>query len=240
MKKILIVLFICLASTAVAQKIIVADNDTTVITEYNDGHLWAFRMVGDFVVGMTNYEEKDNYGKYYQIAIFVKNLGDSPITFDPDKITSSLYTIKNDTLGLLVYSYDEYMKMVKKKQAVAMALVGFSAGMNAGMAGYQRTYTTTYGPGMMPYTQVSTTYNYAAASMANMAATNQIMSFSKMMEDDRYIKSQGYLKITTIYPEEGIIGYMNIKRKKGQSMTINIPVGDQVFSFDWDVAKRKK
>lgn len=52
-------------------------------------------------------------------------------------------------------------------------------------------------------------------------------------------KSQGYLKITTVHPGEGIIGYMNIKRERGQMMTVNIPVGDGVYSFEWDVTKKK-
>ena len=155
-------------------------------------------------------------------------------------MTSSLYTKRRDTLDLQVYTYDEYMKKVKSAQAWSMAFLGFSAGMNAGMAGYQTTYSTTYGAGGMPYTQVHTTYNYAAASAANMAATTQMMTLSKLMSDDRNTKSQGYLKITTVHPGEGIIGYMNIKRKKGQMMTVNIPVGDSVYSFDWDVTKRKK
>ena len=84
-----------------------------------------------------------------------------------------------------------------------------------------------------------TTYNYAAASAANMAATTQMMTLSKLMADDRNTKSQGYLKMTTIHPNEGIIGYMNIKHKKGQLMMVNIPVGGQVYSFDWDVTKKK-
>lgn len=60
------------------------------------------------------------------------------------------------------------------------------------------------------------------------------------MADDRNTKSQGYLRITTIHPNEGIIGYMNVKRKNGLLMTVNIPVGGQVYSFDWDVTKKKK
>ena len=76
--------------------------------------LWAYRQIGDFVVGMTNYEGKDDYGRYYQT-----------------------------------------------------------------------TYTTTYGVNHVPYTQVHTTYNYAAASAANMAATTQMMTLSKLMADDR-------------------------------------------------------
>ena len=234
-----IIFILCLPLSIKAQTFVKADNDTTVMSEYNDGRIWAYRQIGDFVVGMTNYETKDDYGKYYQIAIFIKNLGESSITFDPDKVTSSLYTKRGDTLDLQVYTYDEYMKKVKNAQAWSMALLGFSAGLNAGMAGYQTTYTTTYGAGRMPYSQVHTTYNYAAASAANMAATTQIITLSKLMSDERNTKSQGYLKITTLHPGEGIIGYMNIKRKKGQMMTVNIPVGNRVYSFEWDVTKKK-
>ena len=227
----------CLPLVIQAQTFVAAENDTTVMSEYNDGRIWAYRQIGDFVVGMTNYEEKDYYGKYYQIAIFIKNLGATSVTFEPELITSTLYNKRNDTIPLIVYSYENYMKKVKNSQALSMALLGFSAGMNAGMAGYSTTYTTTYGANHIPYTQVHTTYNPAVASMANIAATTQMITLSKLMADDRNTKSQGYLKITTIHPDEGILGYMNIKRKRGVSMTVDIPVGGHVFSFDWDVRK---
>ena len=239
MKKIVLFLLMMLPLAVFADSFLnPIKNDTNVISEYNDGKLWVYRQIRDFVVGVANYEEKDDYGKYYQIIIFIKNLGESPITFDPDKVTSSLYTKRRDTLDLQVYTYDEYMKKVKSAQAWSMALLGFSAGMNAGMAGYQTTYSTTYGAGSMPYTQVHTTYNYAAASAANMAATAQMLTLSKLMSDDRNTKSQGYLKITTIHPGEGIIGYMNIKRKRGTSMTVNISINEQAFSFDWEIIKK--
>ncbi len=61
-----------------------------------------------------------------------------------------------------------------------------------------------------------------------------------MMSDDKKTISQGYLKLTTVHPDEGIIGYMNIKHRKGVRMTVNIPVDGQVFSFDWDVSKKRK
>ena len=220
-----------------AQTVIKADNDTTIMTEYNDGRLWAYQQTGDFIVGMTNYEENDDYGKYYQIVLFIKNIGDKPVTFDPEYVSSYLVKKNGKMITLDVYTYDDYMNKVKKSQALAMALYGFSAGLNAGTAGYQTTYTTTYGAGKLPYTQVHTTYNYAAASSANMAATNQIISLSKLMADDRNTKSKGYLKKTTIHPNEGIVGYMNIKRKKGNTMKVWIPVERKRFSFDWDVSK---
>ena len=240
MRKIFIIAALIFSTIiAKAQEFIKSDNDTTVMSEYNDGRIWAYRQIGDFVVGMTNYEEKDNYGKYYQIAIFIKNLGASSVTFNPDQITFTLYDKNNDIVPLTVYSYDKFMKKVRNAQAWGSVLFGFSAGMNAGMAGYQTTYTTSYGSGHVPYTQVNTSYNYAAASAANMAATTQMMTLSKMMADDRNTKSQGYLKITTIHPNKGIVGYMNIKRKKGQTMSVSIPVGVHVYTFDWDVAKKK-
>lgn len=67
-----------------------------------------------------------------------------------------------------------------------------------------------------------------------------MMALSKMMSDDKKTISQGYLKLTTVHPEEGIIGYMNIKHRKGVRMTVNIPIEGLIFSFDWDIAKKKK
>lgn len=240
MRIIIIATLLAIVASVKAQTLIVEETDSTLLSEYNDGRLWAYRQIDDIVVGMTNYEEKDDYGKYYQIAIFIKNLGNYSITFNPENVASSLYTKQGDSLDMQVYTYEEYMKKVENVQAWSMALLGFSAGLNAGMAGYQTTYTTSYMPNGMSYTQAHTTYNYAAASTANMAATTQIMTLGKMMADDKKTISKGYLKMNTIHPDEGIIGFMNIKRKRGSRMSVYIPIEDKVFSFDWDVSKKKK
>ena len=240
MRKFIAIALLALTISVQAQDFLTAENDTTVLTEYNDGRLWAYRQIGDYVVGMTNYVDKDDYGKNYQILIFIKNFGETSALFDPSLVTSTLENKYGEIEEMKVYTYERYMKKVKTQQAWAMALTGFAAGMNAGTAGYQTTYTTTYGAGRVPYTQVHTTYNYAAASAANMAATPQMMTLSKMMSDDKKTISQGYLKLTTVHPDEGIIGYMNIKYQKGVRMTIDIPIGGKVFSFDWDIAKKIK
>ena len=52
------------------------------------------------------------------------------------------------------------------------------------------------------------------------------------------LKNKAILKKTTIHPDEAVIGYMNIKRKKGNILTINIPINDFMYSFDWDVSKK--
>ena len=235
MKIAVLLIFILISVINVqAQTFIKTEQDSTVITEYNDGHMWIYRNIEGFVVGMTNYEEKDDYGSYYQIVVFINNLSDTTITFNPNEISSTLLTKTGDTVTLEVYTYDEYMKKVKRSQGWAMALTGVATGLNAGTAGY----STSFMPNGMPIT----TYNAAAASAANMAAQTQIMTLGKMMENDRKTKEQGYLKTTTIYPQEAIVGYLNIKRKRGLSMVVNIPINEHLFSFTWDVikAKRKK
>ena len=239
MKNLLIISLLFVFVNMQAQTFIKLESDTTAITEYVNGRLWAYRYIGNFVVGMTNYEEKDDYGKYYQIHIYINNLGKKSVTFNPEEVTSSLVTKKGDTIDLVVYSHEQFMKKVKRTQAWAMALTSFSTGLNAGMAGYSTTYTTAYGANGTPYTQISTHYNASAASAANMSAQAQIVTLGKMMEEDKKAKEQGYLKINTIHPNEAIIGYMNIKRKRGTTMTINIPINGQVYSFDWDVTKKK-
>ena len=239
MKNLLIISLLFVFVNMQAQTFIKLEKDTTVITEYIDGKLWAYRDIGNFVVGMTNYEEKDDYGKYYQIHIYINNLSQESITFNPEEVTSSLLTKKGDTIDLVVYSHESFMKKVKQTQALAMVLTGVSTGLNAGMAGYSTTYTTTYGANGMPYTQISTHYNAAAASAANMAAQTQITILGKMMKEDKKTIEQGYLKRNTIHSGEAIIGYMNIRYKRGATMTINIPLNGQVYSFDWDVTKKK-
>jgi len=194
-----------------AQLLYRAPKETPIMTEYNNGHIWAYRQIGDFVVGMANYLEEDDYGKYYQIAIFVKNLGDKSVTFDPDKIRTILYKKSGDQRELQVYSYYDYMHKMKNSQAWSMALLGLSAGLDAGKAGYSTT-----------------------------VASSQMMILRKLMADERNTKTQGYLRITTVHPGEGIIGFMNVKRKKGELMRVKIPVGDYMFVYDWNVSKHRE
>ena len=59
------------------------------------------------------------------------------------------------------------------------------------------------------------------------------------MNSDRGIIEQGYLKKNTIYPDQTIVGYMNIKRQKGNVLTVLVPIYVFYYSFDWDVSKNK-
>ena len=220
-QNICVVIFLLLSTICKAQTFIYPQNDS-ILTEYNDGKFWAYLNKNDFVVGLSCFEEKDDYGKYYHLDIFIKNLSETPIVFQPDSVHSNLLTKKDDTLKLEVYTNEEYQKKIKRSQAWAMALYGISAGINAGTAGYSTSYSTSYSSNGYAYTTITNHYDANAAYQANVASTNQMLTLGQMMDNDRTIREQGYLKTTTIYPDEAIIGYMNIKREKGKILIVNI------------------
>lgn len=238
MKHVCFIILVLLSVICNAQTFIYPQNDS-ILTEYNDGNLWAYLDKGGLVVGLTCFEERDDYGKYYQLNIFIKNLGESSITFQPDSIYADLLTKRNRTLQLEVYTNDEYQKKVKRLQTWTMALYGISAGLNAGTAGHSTSYSTSYSPNGYAYTTVTHHYDANAAYQANMASTNQMLTLGQMMENDRTVREQGYLKTTTVHPGEAIVGYMNVKRKKGKILTVNIPVNGSIYTFDWDVNRKK-
>lgn len=75
-----------------------------------------------------------------------------------------------------------------------MVLYGVSAGLNAGTAGYSTSYSTTYSTNGYAYTTVTQHYDANAAYQANMASTNHLITLGQMMDNDRVVKEQGYLK----------------------------------------------
>ena len=69
MKYICLFLFVCISIISKAQTLILSENDSTVMTEYNDGNLWAYRNVNGFIVGLTTYETQDDYGFSSRISV---------------------------------------------------------------------------------------------------------------------------------------------------------------------------
>ena len=169
-QNICVVIFLLLSTICKAQTFIYPQNDS-ILTEYNDGKFWAYLNKNDFVVGLSCFEEKDDYGKYYHLDIFIKNLSETPIVFQPDSVHSNLLTKKDDTLKLEVYTNEEYQKKIKRSQAWAMALYGISAGINAGTAGYSTSYSTSYSSNGYAYTTITNHYDANAAYQANVAST---------------------------------------------------------------------
>ena len=210
---------------------------------------------------MLNEEVRD-YGKYYQITVVIANNSMFPIEFEPEKVTASLVKKKGKTYALNVLSADEYMEKVRRKQEWAMALNGLAEGLAAANAGYSRTTTNSsyngysssygnasaYGSGRYAYgnysgsssyygysSSTTTSYNAAAAYQAQVIASNRVAEYNDALLSERDAKDEGYLRRTTIYPGETIYGYINIERKKGVSMTVDIDINGAVYTFPWNI-----
>jgi len=231
--------------------------------EYRNGEAWPYYNKNGIMVGMTNNMVKD-YGKYFQIPIVIANNSMFPIEFDPSNISATLIDKKGESRELMVYSADEYMKKVRRKQNWAMALNGIAEGLAAAGAGYSSSTTNSsysgnsysygsasaYGSGGYAYgnysgnthynghsTSTTTSYNGAAAYQAQVIASNRMAAYEDALLSERAAKDEGYLKRTTIQPGETISGYVNIERKKGSSMTINVNICGAVYVFPWNVSK---
>ena len=73
-----------------------------------------------------------------------------------------------------------------------------------------------------------------------MAANFILQTWVYIFKRDRAVREQGYLKLNSIHPGDAIIGYMNIKHKKGKQLLVSINIGARTFSYLWDVEKKKK
>ena len=229
--------------------------------QYIDGEELPYYNKNGIIVGMLNEEVRD-YGKYYQITVVIANNSMFPIEFEPEKVTASLVKKKGKTYALNVLSADEYMEKVRRKQEWAMALNGLAEGLAAAGAGYTSSTTNSsysgysssygnasaYGSGGYAYgnysgsssyygysSSTTTSYNAAAAYQAQVIASNRVAEYNDALLSERDAKDEGYLRRTTIYPGETIYGYINIERKKGVSMTVDIDINGAVYTFPWNI-----
>lgn len=229
-------------------------------TEYKDGAEWPYYTKNGIIVAMTNTQVKD-YGKWYKISLIIANHSIAPIDFDPEKISSTLMDKKGLEITLEVYSSDMYMKKVRRTQNWNMALTGIGEGLAATGAGYSTSttqtnstyngYSSSYGNGYAhgnfsgsgtyngnsSTTSTTTTYDGAAAYQAQIIASNRMADYENSLLQDRAIKQEGYLRKTTIYSGDVIQGYVNIKKVKGETMTVVIDINGAKYEFPWNIAK---
>lgn len=230
--------------------------------EYQRGEAWPYYNKNGIMLGMTNNQVKD-YGKWYQIPIVISNNSLFPVDFDPTEIRAVLVDKNGTERELRVYSANDYMKKVRRSQNWSMALAGIAEGMAAASAGYSSSttnstyngYSSTYGSasaygsggyahgtysGNTTYhgssTSTTTSYNGLAAYQAQVIASNRMADYQDALLSERQAKDEGYFKLTTVNPGETVSGYVNIERKKGQTLYIYVKINDAVYTFPWNVS----
>ena len=91
--------------------------------------------------------------------------------------------------------------------------------------------------------KITRTQNWAmVADALNGYNTGNVSSLinTGILEQDRKLIEAGYLKKHTIHPNEDLVGYMNVKYENGEFLTLYIPIGNSVFSYEWDVSKNSR
>ena len=199
-------------------------------TEYKDGQAWPYYIKNGIVVGMSNTQIKD-YGKWYQISLYVANQSMVPIDFDPELITSTLQKANGQEVSLEVWSSERYMRKVRRTNTWNMIGMGLAEGMAAAGAGYSTSttnstyngYSNSYGnayaygsdgsSAIANYngfgnfsgnsTSTTTSYNGAAAYQAQVIASNRLANYENSLNQDMNLKQEGYLRKTTIYGAGG-------------------------------------
>jgi hypothetical protein len=234
--------------------------DTTPVKEYGyyykDGQpVYYYKYNGVVISAVVSIDR--NYGKYYQVDILIQNLTGRNRTFNPNLITAQL-TRNEEAFSRDVLSYNEYMKKVNNRQAWAAAAVAFSEGMAASNAGYSNTnsssyssgYSSTYGSAsgyvgnnygsvygssntsFSTYgTSYSRTYDGAAAYAAQQNANRNVANYTGQQYQIKNQISQGYAKIHTINNETEYLGYVNVKYKKADRLTLKVPFNGTDFIF---------
>lgn len=231
------------------------------MVEYIDGVAWHYYNYNGIMIGMTTSAVKD-HGKYYRASFIVTNNTICPFDFDPTLITATLFDKKDKAEPLDVYTAEEYMKKVKRSNMRKIFAWGLVGALAVAASGYSKSTTETsesgyvssagsasaFGSGGYAFGSYSsdtyyggksktttTSYNGAAAYQAAVIESDRLAAYSNALLSEQAAKEAGYLKINTLYPGQSIKGYINIDKKKGANLVIDVDINGAVFSFPWEL-----
>lgn len=203
----------------------------------------------------------NSYGKYYSASISVENNSGKRIDFYPELITAKVYEGEKET-EIEVLTYNEYMKKVKNQQSWNSFFIALGESSAASQAGNSKSTTqtnTTFNANSRGYysgyygdkygtvtsnvrtygnaSLTSTTYSYDATASyyARQNANRNISNYNNQQYQIRESINQGYLKSNTIFKEQRLNGYINIKFKKGDFLYVTVPVNNDYYPFVWEI-----
>ncbi len=236
---------------------------TTPVKEYgsffkeNEVYLFT-RHKGLAITLLFRYQKA--FGKYYQVFMNIQNFTGKKILLDPLSIKATTINEKqNNYRDLILYSYNDYMKKVNRRQtwnsitvALGQSVATYGAGYSysttdisasghtntQGVAtgfvgntyGYANSYTSSYST--IYGRSVTQSYNGAAAYAAQQNAANNINQYLQQQYQVKQHINDGYIKLHTIDDKTEYSGYFLIKYEKGiNNIIVSIPINGEIYNF---------
>ncbi len=227
--------------THLPMKLATTDKDIVPFTArkviYQDGYPLQFYFLNGLSVAVK-ISDKQQYGKYYEAFITIENGSGDQFDFDPTDITASISYLGKVQEGE-VYSYNDYMSKVKRRQGWSTAFAAFAEVAAASSAGFSSSTTNAHAESSsgrsISVHATTTSYDGAAAYAATQNAANNLNQLSNQQYDIKNTISQGYLKMNTIFTNSRIVGFVNITafENADDKIYLNIPVNGKVYHFEF-------
>jgi len=224
---------------------------------YKEGKVVQFYIHKGLIIAM-HLSVESNYGQYYTSYISIENYSNSRFDFFPDSIKS---VFANENTIAQVLTLEQYIKKVNRRQSWNTFFVALGEYSDANNAGYSSInsktkysgqsqsngfsagfFGNTYGSvssNVRTYSKFSanTTTNIYDATANYYARQNASSNVDKFINQQYQILesiNQGYLKTNTIFPNQRLNGYVNIKYKKTDKLDIILSIKQEKYSFVWN------
>lgn len=234
--------------------------DIQYLTDGN-GWNWSVYNKNGMAVAIHN-SINGEYGTYYRLYVVVTNNTALPIDFDPAYITAHCKDKKGKEQNLRVLNAKEYQDRIMQTQVWQQGFNALAENYRANQAAYSASKTTSttahagvagaaavgsggWALGASAYAGLSQTssstvsYDGYAAYQASLIAEKRIADFNQQLFNERKAKYQAYLKPITLQPGESVTGFINVSHKKGDVLTVNLPIGTVIYPFKWNISTKK-
>lgn len=218
---------------------ITAQNKYTETDEfYKRGDL--FKVIeNESILIIASLEEVSQYGNYYKINLVIENKSQDEFDFMPSDVNAEyVYRKKVDKIVRVpTVSYEKYAKKVKGRIAVASAISGLAASLQAISTTPTQNISYSDNSGYRGNIRV---YDQIAKNEETSRNFERISRYESL--ERAFIESEkdAYLLRETMFPKSSLIGYTLVKYKECHEFNVEIALNGDVYAFNWKLIDPQK
>jgi len=203
-------------------------SQNTIDSYYYDGQLIKFYNTEHYFIS-AYMQPVSYYGDYYAIHLSILNKDIPRFDFIPTNLIAT-YEYREKERDGKVLTFEEYSEKVRSKQEWQEALMGLAVGFQAFANNVEQIGSMKVVSGG----QVSniSIYDNGSGKIQNM------MNGARQVEaehlNDLEVIKDGYLKRHTLFRNNELMGYINIKYRECDKLTFIVPINNELFAFNWE------